>query len=282
MRDEEDLYAILQVHPAAEPEIVEAAYRRLARMYHPDVNKSPHAHTIMTRINRAYEILKDPSKRAQYDLERAYWQRQVRPDAEGQTQAERARREQSERQARAERTRREQAQRQAQAERRQREQYQREQREQQVQYGNARQSYSEWEDERSDVTQKLPIGLSILKGIASGILFGVIAGVILIPFNLVGWSDAGEFIVLVLDLVLSLGTVYMAIAGPFTVPSSGIRCFVRIVGNIMFLLISFVVMILAVGLLGPDASNIIIFPTFSFFLGAALGFLASLYFFNNE
>lgn len=126
MRDEEDLYAILQVHPAAEPEIVEAAYRRLARMYHPDVNKSPHAHAIMTRINRAYEILKDPPKRAQYDRECAYRQRQAQPDAQRQAHAEYERREQA----------------------------QRMQRERQAQHGSARRSYAEWEDERSDTTQK--------------------------------------------------------------------------------------------------------------------------------
>lgn len=269
MRDEEDLYAILQVHPTAEPEIVEAAYRRLARMYHPDVNKSPHAHAIMTRINRAYEILKDQSKRAQYDLESAYWQRQSQPDAEYRAQAER--------------TRRKQAQRQAQAERRRREQAQRQQRERQAQYGNTRQSYAEWEEDLSDATQKLPFGLSILKGIASGILLGVIAGVILIPFNLVGWGDAGAFIVVLIDLILSLGAIYMAIAGPFNVPSNGFRRFVRVIGNIMFLLISFVVMALVVGpLIESDISNNIFLLPFTFFLAAAFGFLMFLYSLDDE
>ena len=293
MRDEEDLYAILQVHPAAEPEIVEAAYRRLARMYHPDVNKSPHAHAIMTRINRAYEILKDPPKRAQYDLECAYRQRQAQPDAERQAQAEyerRERHEQAQRQAQEERRQREQARRQAQEERRQREQAERErheqaqrmQRERQAQHGSARRYYVEWEDERSDTTQKLLTGHSLLAAIggaiAFGICFGVIAGGILFPFSLVGWGDAGEFIVVLLNLILLIGAIYIAIAVPFAIPSSGFRRFVRVVGNIMFLLISFVAMALVVGpLLESDASNNIILPAFSFFIGAAFGFLRSLY-----
>ena len=62
MRDDEniDLYAVLQVHPTAEPEIVDAAYRRLTRMYHSDVNKTPGAHETMIRINLAYETLGGP------------------------------------------------------------------------------------------------------------------------------------------------------------------------------------------------------------------------------
>ena len=71
MRDDEniDLYAVLQVHPTAEPEIVDAAYRRLARMYHPDVNKSTGAHETMMRINLAYEILGAPCIREALCLE---------------------------------------------------------------------------------------------------------------------------------------------------------------------------------------------------------------------
>lgn len=65
-----DYYEILQVSANAEPEIISAAYRRLSRMYHPDQNKSPDAQKRMTAINLAYEILNDPQKRAQYDLER--------------------------------------------------------------------------------------------------------------------------------------------------------------------------------------------------------------------
>ena len=72
MREEqpEDLYEILQVHPQAEPEVVEAAYRRLARMYHPDTNPSPDAARIMTSLNIAYATLGNPARRAEYDSER--------------------------------------------------------------------------------------------------------------------------------------------------------------------------------------------------------------------
>ena len=40
MNNQEDLYEILQVHHSAEQEVIEAAYKRLLRMYHPDVNST--------------------------------------------------------------------------------------------------------------------------------------------------------------------------------------------------------------------------------------------------
>ncbi|TEU11887.1 MAG: hypothetical protein E3J21_22510 [Anaerolineales bacterium] len=67
---ESDYYKILQIDPKAEPEVIEAAYRRLARKYHPDVNKSPDAVQRMQQINVAYEVLRDPAKRAEYDRAR--------------------------------------------------------------------------------------------------------------------------------------------------------------------------------------------------------------------
>ena len=70
MPDTDDLYEILQVHHAAEPEVVEAAYWRLARKYHPDVNKSDQAEGMMKALNLAYEVLGDPIKQAAYDRER--------------------------------------------------------------------------------------------------------------------------------------------------------------------------------------------------------------------
>lgn len=68
---QENLYDILQISPSAEPEIIEAAYRRLARMRHPDVNSSPNAHAQMSALNRAYDILKDPTRRRRYDQDLA-------------------------------------------------------------------------------------------------------------------------------------------------------------------------------------------------------------------
>ena len=62
-----DYYSILQVSPNAESAVIEAAYRRLAWKYHPDVNKSPDASERMKVINEAYEVLGDPMRRAQYD-----------------------------------------------------------------------------------------------------------------------------------------------------------------------------------------------------------------------
>lgn len=64
---ERDLYEILQVHRSAEPEVIEAAYRRLARKYHPDVNSSPEAAFRMKELSAAYEVLRDPARRAKYD-----------------------------------------------------------------------------------------------------------------------------------------------------------------------------------------------------------------------
>lgn len=65
-----DYYAILQVSPTAEKEVIEAAYRKLAQKYHPDINKSPEAEEKMKRINAAYEVISDPAKRAAYDATR--------------------------------------------------------------------------------------------------------------------------------------------------------------------------------------------------------------------
>lgn len=71
MRKEElDYYAILQVDPRAEKEVIEAAYRRLAAKYHPDVNPSPEAANKMKLMNAAYEVLSNPEKRKAYNLYR--------------------------------------------------------------------------------------------------------------------------------------------------------------------------------------------------------------------
>lgn len=63
----EDYYEILQVHPSAEPEVIKAAYRKLAQKYHPDRNPSSQANSYMKRLNLAYEVLSDPARRARYD-----------------------------------------------------------------------------------------------------------------------------------------------------------------------------------------------------------------------
>ena len=70
MRTIPDYYAIIQVAPQADKEVIEAAYRRLAAKYHPDVNRSPGATERMKLLNAAYEVLSDPEKRRAYDLRR--------------------------------------------------------------------------------------------------------------------------------------------------------------------------------------------------------------------
>ena len=62
-----DYYDTLQVSPDAEQEVVEAAYKRLARKYHPDVNRDPATADRMRELNEAYEMLGDSGRRAEYD-----------------------------------------------------------------------------------------------------------------------------------------------------------------------------------------------------------------------
>jgi len=66
----EDLYEILQVHPSAESEVIEAAYKKLAQKYHPDVDKSPKATERMKMINVAHDVLSDPEQRRTYNATR--------------------------------------------------------------------------------------------------------------------------------------------------------------------------------------------------------------------
>lgn len=66
-----DYYRILQVDPSADYEVVEAAFRRLARKYHPDLNPGEGAGATMRQLNEAYAVLKDPARRAEYDRQRA-------------------------------------------------------------------------------------------------------------------------------------------------------------------------------------------------------------------
>jgi hypothetical protein len=66
----EDLYRTLQVDPGADLDTIRAAYRRLARVYHPDLNPRPEAAARMRAINAAYAVLSDPAQRAMYDARR--------------------------------------------------------------------------------------------------------------------------------------------------------------------------------------------------------------------
>jgi len=64
---DKDYYEILQVHRKAEQEVIDAAYRKLAQKYHPDVSKDPNAARRMKEINVAYQVLGDPNRRMEYD-----------------------------------------------------------------------------------------------------------------------------------------------------------------------------------------------------------------------
>jgi len=62
-----DLYAILEVSKGASDADIKKAYKKLARKYHPDVNKDAGAEDKFKEIQKAYSILSDPQKKAQYD-----------------------------------------------------------------------------------------------------------------------------------------------------------------------------------------------------------------------
>ena len=63
----QDYYQILGVSRAASAEDIKKAYRRLARKYHPDVSKEAGAEERFKEVAEAYEVLRDPEKRAAYD-----------------------------------------------------------------------------------------------------------------------------------------------------------------------------------------------------------------------
>ena len=69
-----DYYEILGVSRDANQQAIKSAYRKLARKYHPDVNKSPDAQTKFKDINEAYEVLGDENKRKRYDQLGSSWQ----------------------------------------------------------------------------------------------------------------------------------------------------------------------------------------------------------------
>lgn len=61
------LYETLEISESASADEIKKAYRKLARKYHPDVNKEKDAEEKFKEINAAYEVLSDPQKKQQYD-----------------------------------------------------------------------------------------------------------------------------------------------------------------------------------------------------------------------
>lgn len=79
-----DYYKVMGLDKTASPEDIKRTYRKLARKYHPDVSKEANAEQHFKEVGEAYEVLKDPKKRAQYDKYGQYWQQQQQGPQPGQ------------------------------------------------------------------------------------------------------------------------------------------------------------------------------------------------------
>src|SRR3954451_22556779 len=81
-----DFYETLGVPRDVSQEDLQRAYRKLARTYHPDINKDPGAEERFKDISEAYDVLSDPDQRRRYDAFGSDF-RQVPPDVDPQTWA---------------------------------------------------------------------------------------------------------------------------------------------------------------------------------------------------
>jgi curved DNA-binding protein len=77
-----DFYQVLGVDRSASQQDIQRAYRKLARRFHPDINKDPGAEERFKQINEAYGVLSDDKKRVRYDRFGEHWQ-QVPEDYDG-------------------------------------------------------------------------------------------------------------------------------------------------------------------------------------------------------
>lgn len=75
------LYQVLQVDPYADPDVIEAAFKRLAFKYHPDRSTAPDAPAKMRELLEARDVLADSRKRAQYDRSIGIAPKVVKPTA---------------------------------------------------------------------------------------------------------------------------------------------------------------------------------------------------------
>ncbi|WP_454784133.1 DnaJ C-terminal domain-containing protein [Legionella sp. WA2024007413] len=64
---DKDYYKIMGVSEDASDKDIKMAYRKLARKYHPDISKEPNAEERFKEMGEAYEVLRDPVKKAEYD-----------------------------------------------------------------------------------------------------------------------------------------------------------------------------------------------------------------------
>ena len=72
MNETKDQYEVLQVHPSAHPDVIQASYLQLTRLYDPNLNPYSNAFDMLAAINEAYHVLGDPDRRAMYDQHRAF------------------------------------------------------------------------------------------------------------------------------------------------------------------------------------------------------------------
>ena len=67
MAEKRDYYEVLGISKSASADEIKRAYRKMAKKYHPDVNKEPGAEEKFKEVQEAYDVLSDDNKKAAYD-----------------------------------------------------------------------------------------------------------------------------------------------------------------------------------------------------------------------